>query len=225
MENMLTKFLLFSSTRYCKKIPTTAEVSAEFEFESQGNDSSESGEDKKAGRLKVTPLSPLCTLPTYLRYSRKQEKEKEKEKDEGQEKDRYQAYLEKLYPLLAGAVDISTHEDENRSLLSVSFNTLSAIMTNHDVTRDILVRIVHNGQACGAGDVSAPSDYVQRAVRQVAVSFYVRDCLSPRHARECVSFFSPLSLPLSSSLSPSPSPPKIHRDLTFVGTTQAVRSC
>ena len=53
--------------RYCKKIPTTAEVSAEFGFESQGSDSSESGEDKKAGRLKVTPLSPLCSLLTYFR--------------------------------------------------------------------------------------------------------------------------------------------------------------
>ena len=66
-------------------------------------------------------------------------------------------------------------------------------MTNHDVIKDILVRIVRNGQACGAGDASAPSDDVQRAVRQVAVSFYVRDCPSPGHARECVSFFSALS--------------------------------
>ena len=49
-------------------------------------------------------------------------KEEEKEKDEGQEKDRYQAYLEKFYPLLAGAVDISTHEDECRSLLGVFYN-------------------------------------------------------------------------------------------------------
>ena len=130
------------------------------------------------------------------------EKEKEKEKDGEQEKDRYQAYLEKLYPLLAGAVDISMHEDECRSLLGVSYNTLSSITTNHDVTKDILVRVVHNGQACGAGDASAPSDDVQRAVRQVAVSFYVRDCPSPGHARECVSFFSPLSLPLSSPLLP-----------------------
>ena len=128
-----------------------------------------------------------------------------------------------VIPSARWAVDISTHEDEYRSLLGVSYNTLSAIMTHHDVTRDILVRIAHNGQACGAGDASASSNYVQRAVRQVAVSFYVRDCPSPRHARECVSFFSPLSLPLSSSLSPSPSPPKIHRDLTFVGTTQAVQ--
>ena len=111
-------------------------------------------------------------------------------------------YLDKLHPLLAGAVDISTYEDECRSLLGVSYNNLSSIMTNHDVIKDIFVRIVRTGQACGAGDASAPSDDVQRAVRQVAVSFYVRDCPSPGHARECVSFFSPLSLPLSSPLSP-----------------------
>ena len=123
-----------------------------------------------------------------------------KEKDEGQEKDRCQAYLEKLYPLLVGAVDISMYEDECRSLLGVSYNTLSSIMTHHDIIKEILVRIVHNGQACGAGDASAPSDDVQRAVRQVAVSFHVRDCPSPEHARECVSIFSPLSLPLSSPL-------------------------
>ena len=110
------------------------------------------------------------------------EKEKEKEKDEVQEKRRYQAYLEKLYTLLAGAVDISTYEDECRSPLGVSYNTLSSIMTNHDVIKDILVRFVRNGQACGAGDASAPNDYVQRAVRQVAVSFYIRDCPSPGHA-------------------------------------------
>ena len=100
-------------------------------------------------------------------------------------------------------MDISTYEDKCRSLLGVSYNNLSSIMTNHDVIKDILVRIVHNGQACGAGDASVPSDDVQRTVRQVAVSFYVRDCPSPGHARGCVSFFSPLSLPLSSPLSPS----------------------
>ena len=185
------------------KIPTAAEVSAEFGLESQGSNSSESGQDKKAGRFKVTPLSSLFPpyVPSLAEKGTEKEKEKEKEKDEGQEKDRYQAYLEKLYPLLAGAVDISTDEDECCSLLGVSYNTLSSIMTNHDVIKDILVRIVHNGLACGAGDASAPSDYVRRAVRQVLVSFYVRDCPSPGHARECVSFFSPLSLPLSSPLS------------------------
>ena len=100
-------------------------------------------------------------LPSQAEKGKEKEKEKEKEKDEGQEEDRYQAYLEKVYPLLADAVDISTYEFECRSLLGVSYHTLSLIMTNHDVIKDILVRIVHNGQACGAGDASAPSDDVQ----------------------------------------------------------------
>ena len=136
----------------------------------------------------TTSASASIVHPPSDKTNETNETNETKEKDEGQEKDRCQAYLEKLYPLLAGAVDISTYEDECCSPLGVSYNTLSSIMTNHDIIKEILVCIVHNVQACGAGDVSALSDDVQ-----VAVSFYVRDCPSPEHARECVSFFSPLS--------------------------------
>eukprot|EP00026_Physarum_polycephalum_P000301 Phypoly_transcript_00301.p1 GENE.Phypoly_transcript_00301~~Phypoly_transcript_00301.p1 ORF type:complete len:1683 (+),score=475.87 Phypoly_transcript_00301:157-5205(+) len=47
-------------------------------------------------------------------------KDKDMEKDDGHDKDRYQAFLEKLYSLLAGAMDVNHYEDECRSLLGIS---------------------------------------------------------------------------------------------------------